>query len=255
MNKVFKVVWSKVKNCYVVASELAKRRAKSPKSNVISKTIKAGMLAIILSFSLTMPLYAASYEAGGGSAVGYNSIAVGENAIANADHSIVIGVNAQSVQTENIAIGREAYVDGDNAVALGDVAKIYGDNSILVGSSGQTMNTFAYIKGDFNTAIGHNVTIEGLESSAFGNFSRVTADNSIAIGSHSVTNTSNVVSFGHTATDTNQLGNAYGSVLTRRLTNISNGVNDTDAVSLGQLKNEVRPADNGNYVNLNCKIS
>ena len=35
MNKIYKVIWSKVKNCYVVVSELAKSRTKSPKSKVI----------------------------------------------------------------------------------------------------------------------------------------------------------------------------------------------------------------------------
>ena len=35
MNKVYKVIWSKVKNCYVVASELAKSHTKSPKSGIV----------------------------------------------------------------------------------------------------------------------------------------------------------------------------------------------------------------------------
>ena len=35
MNKIYKVIWSKVKNCYVVASELAKNHTKSPKSSIV----------------------------------------------------------------------------------------------------------------------------------------------------------------------------------------------------------------------------
>ena len=35
MNKIYKVIWSKVKNCYVVASELAKSRTKAPNSGVV----------------------------------------------------------------------------------------------------------------------------------------------------------------------------------------------------------------------------
>lgn len=58
MNRIYKVIWSKVKNCYVVASELAKSRTKSPKSSVISPAIVAGVLACVLSFGAVMPAYA-----------------------------------------------------------------------------------------------------------------------------------------------------------------------------------------------------
>ena len=59
MNKVYKVVWSKVKNCYVVASELAKRRTKSPKSGLIGKAAVAGILACVLNCGSVMPVQAA----------------------------------------------------------------------------------------------------------------------------------------------------------------------------------------------------
>ena len=49
MNKIYKVVWSKVKNAYVVASELAKSRTKSPKSGIISRSVVAGVLAAVIS--------------------------------------------------------------------------------------------------------------------------------------------------------------------------------------------------------------
>ena len=64
MNKVFKVIWSKAKNCYVVASELAKSYTKSPKSGVMSRALVAGVLACVLSCGAVMPAYA-SYSADG----------------------------------------------------------------------------------------------------------------------------------------------------------------------------------------------
>ena len=48
MNKIHKVVWSKAKQCYVVASELAKRLTKAPKSEIFSKVLVAGMLVCVL---------------------------------------------------------------------------------------------------------------------------------------------------------------------------------------------------------------
>ena len=61
MNRAFKVVWSKARNCYVVTSELAKRSTKSPKFGIgiISRAVVAGILASILSFGMFCPAEAA----------------------------------------------------------------------------------------------------------------------------------------------------------------------------------------------------
>ena len=50
MNKIYKLVWSNVKHCYVVVSELAKRYSKASKSLVLSRAFVAGVLASFLSF-------------------------------------------------------------------------------------------------------------------------------------------------------------------------------------------------------------
>ena len=57
MNKIYKVIWSKAKNCYVVASEFAKSHTKSPKSG-LGKTLVAGILACVLSCGAVMPVFA-----------------------------------------------------------------------------------------------------------------------------------------------------------------------------------------------------
>ena len=59
MNRIYKVVWSKAKNCYVVASELAKRHTKSPRSSIISRTLVASVLACVCSFGAVLPVSAA----------------------------------------------------------------------------------------------------------------------------------------------------------------------------------------------------
>ena len=58
MNKVFKLVWSKTKHCYVVASELAKRRTKAPANGIVSHAVVAGVLACVLSLSMSSPVFA-----------------------------------------------------------------------------------------------------------------------------------------------------------------------------------------------------
>lgn len=38
MNKIYRVIWSRAKHCYVVVSEMAKSHTKSNGSHVVKKT-------------------------------------------------------------------------------------------------------------------------------------------------------------------------------------------------------------------------
>ena len=60
MNKIYKVIWNKVKNSYIVVSELAKSRTKSSKSGVINCTLMIGVLACVLGYWDVMPAEAAT---------------------------------------------------------------------------------------------------------------------------------------------------------------------------------------------------
>ena len=121
MNKVFKVIWSKTKNCYVVASEFAKSHTKSPSAKGLSKTLVCGVLACVLGFGIVMPVFAdASYEAGGGVADGEDSVAIGNNAYAGGDYSVAIGTNADAEADNATAIGNFAVAAGNSSVAIGD---------------------------------------------------------------------------------------------------------------------------------------
>ena len=61
MNKIYKIVWSKVKQCYVVASELAKSHTKSPKSGIVRRTLIAGVLVSILNVGVANNIEAAGW--------------------------------------------------------------------------------------------------------------------------------------------------------------------------------------------------
>ena len=58
MNKIYKVVWSKAKQCYVVASELAKNHTRGAKSEVSRKILVTGVLTCLFSFSVYNPVFA-----------------------------------------------------------------------------------------------------------------------------------------------------------------------------------------------------
>ena len=72
MNKIFKVVWSKTKECYVVVSEVAKNN--SGKKKVLASVLAA--LAVVGAGTAQVDA-AASFGAGGGTAAGDASIFIG----------------------------------------------------------------------------------------------------------------------------------------------------------------------------------
>ena len=96
MNKVYKLVWSKVRNCYVAVSELAKSRTKAPGRSGVTRTVAAGVLACVISCGAVMPVWAAP-----------DGIETGTGSIARGDYSISTGKNST-------AIGVGAVATGDN---------------------------------------------------------------------------------------------------------------------------------------------
>ena len=89
MNKVYKIVWSKVKHCYVVASEFAKTNGKSPSKALVG--------AVLLSL-LSMPAFASGVDNGivtsqDGYAGGTIPIVTGNGSIAIGTHAVASGNN------------------------------------------------------------------------------------------------------------------------------------------------------------------
>lgn len=175
-------------------------------------------------------------------AIGYNS-----TISAGAEHSVAIGESTSVTKKESVAVGKSAEVDTQNAIAIGTGAHIASGavNSVAIGGQ------YAYdeedgLGGGSEYLIEENaknstvVGTAGLSQSeggvALGKGARVTfdADNSAAIGTDSSvgeddilkTDTNGVVSFG--SSDANE-------GFTRRLINVSDGVNDSDAATVGQL--------------------
>lgn len=87
--------------------------------------------------------------------------------------------------------------------------------------------TYDWTLGSYN--LGSNATTTAIRAVALGANTIVSGQSSIAIGYGSVANVANTVSFGAGVVNT------YGAPLTRTLTNITAGVNATDAVNVGQL--------------------
>ena len=105
MNKIYKVVWSKARQCYVVASELARRSGKK----------SAAVLAVA---ACTMPLFSHPAFAADASSAAPTYIDITINHVAEST-GIEMGDGARARGTGSIATGRNSVAVGKNAVATG----------------------------------------------------------------------------------------------------------------------------------------
>ncbi len=199
----------------------------------------AGTESIALKSSTSAMAHAGqkSVAIGDSASVGDESVAIGYGATVlndgNAgDYGIAIGKEA-TAQEYGIGIGR-ATKSGTGGISIGDFAgqKGSGADSIKIGTSSAA-------SGDSAISIGKYATSNYNYSIAIGENSKTLAQNAVAIGYNSVASEANTVSFGHKSTDTylvNRKPVAYGTDSFARLTNVADGVADSDAATYGQLK-------------------
>ena len=96
MNKVFKVVWSNVKNCYVVVSELAKTCRKSPAGSSVNRLLAAGVLLCLLGCSYVRPVFAADQTVSGKLTVTSTSALKGTTTVGTTDANANLVVHGKS---------------------------------------------------------------------------------------------------------------------------------------------------------------
>ena len=145
MNKIFKVVWSKSKNCYVVVSEFAKNN--SGKKKIVVATIFAALVMSNASISMAsndVPSNLPATAVGLGpnaSVKGDKAVGFGYKAEAAGGNSVVIGSNSSVAagSPQGIAIGGGNYnnegarVIGEQAIAIGGNTIAQGNSSIVIG--------------------------------------------------------------------------------------------------------------------------
>ena len=128
MNRIYKIVWSKAKNAYVVTSELAKNHTKSASG----KAVKAALAAAV-GMGLLMGGYTASAAdntpgAGSGVAVGTGSNAPKAENVAVGKGATIKYSNGASAATGDVAVGSDAVIDNyasqGGSIAIGKNAKI-----------------------------------------------------------------------------------------------------------------------------------
>ena len=225
MNKVFKVVWSKSKECYVVVPEIAKNN--SGKKKVLASVL-AGLALVgvgaqmgtpVDAFTSTNPLKtdnsintndsriniktAKTVGDYGDQTVGVNSVAVGYgNYTNNEDGTIVYGAANRATANAAIALGNRNEASGGNAVALGTSNTATNVKTIAIGNKSNANADGAIAIGAYNNqnfTTGSSDTTPkqaGGNSVVVGNYSHAGGRQSVAIGNNATTQHDDSVAIG-----------------------------------------------------------
>ena len=131
MNQIYKVIWSRVKRCYVVVSEIAGRCGKNggAASEKESLPIRAFLCALALTGCLMPGVAEANTHYGpGSSATGGDSVAIGDSAKATAGHATAVGTLTEADGVNSFVAGLQAKsgATAENSVAIGRGAQALG---------------------------------------------------------------------------------------------------------------------------------
>ena len=208
----------------------------------------------------------------GTTASGADSLSMGVYSSASGMNSLAIGYGNEAAGTYSVAVGNSTNASGNYSVAMGlgaqagtkntDVESTDQGAAVAVGYGAEAAETGS-------AAYGYSATADGVESSAFGTSANATAEGGVALGAHSIANrgsgeqgylipdeVKNILikddgDKGNTSADTDidtttwvatsgavSVGgtDATGVKITRQITNVAAGSQDSDAVNVAQLK-------------------
>ena len=165
MNKIFKVIWSKSKECYVVVSEIANNYSakKAVLTSVFAVLAVTGGAAHVMGATLPSEL------------TDKGSIKIGQYATTSNMSSIVIGTSSQF---------RTSSVDGYRAIGIGSGIIASGNNSVSIGGHSRATEDQAIAIGGASDDSGAKAT--GSQSIAIGGNTVASGDSSIVVGGDDV---------------------------------------------------------------------
>ena len=200
LNRIYKVVWSKTKGCYVVVSELAKRVGRNKAKAIV---ISSAAMAMAVSPVMVNTVGAAINNAGTGSDT---SVAFGGTSSASGNNAVAVGTESQATQNNAVAVGRKSKAIGDSATAIGLDAQASGNLSEAIGVA-------AKASGEQAVAISAGSNAQGKRSLAIGQNSNTNAngEDAIALGTNSKATSSNTVALGRNTQAAGQRSMAFGN--------------------------------------------
>ena len=243
MNKLFKVIWSKSKQCYIVVSEVAKNTTGKKKIAVASVLAALAVSAQVATVQAAIPEGEATN--GAALAIGNNvkvsndsstglgkdievtrrfAVAVGFGVKASADNAVAIGSGArfgtiQALGNDSIAVGPRAEAGMQSSIAIGRLSRaVTGEKGVAIGNEAATTALSAIAIGnkvnaskDTAISIGNESNATGTAAVAYGNKAQATADSTVAVGDQSKATGANATAVGTSSEATEDSALAAGN--------------------------------------------
>ncbi len=171
MNRIYKVIWSKVRNSWVVVSEIARNHGKEHSQR---KNIPGGVYALTLALALGLTWPSGAWAAdktvdlGNGGAAAYDdkgNLTIGNSGTV-AEGANYKGKNNTTIGTDTDTLRKDAH-DETKGQAMAE------DNTKLVDGEGQAHPIITSTEAGGSTAIGYQSHAEGTDSTAIGNNAKI----------------------------------------------------------------------------------
>ena len=186
------------------------------------------------------------------SMLGINNTVTGANRAESADNLVMgVGNTASNVQHLTAIGSKNTVSDAKNTVIVGDNRTVTGaNNAVIIGSSDTATTTTVHDV----VALGHNTDVSTEGGVALGSNSKATVAAG-AVGYDILTNapSTNTSATWKSTASAVSVGDA-GNNVTRQITSVAAGTNDTDAVNVAQLK-QLRNNIGGDITNINGTVS
>jgi len=215
MNRIYKVIWSRVKNCYVVVSEIANNRGKINGSGGTGVRTLLCALALVGSVALPLNVAQAVNPAGTGAGVAWgngtdsgadqHNVAIGGYAKALGTVALSLGAHSESTGAYSTAVGGGSHATAQNAAAIGPWSKATAANAVAVGA---TSNASA----EYAMAVGGDSVANAKNAVALGAISKALQENAVAIGSKAESNGEYAAAIGGGAKANSKYAIAVGSL-------------------------------------------
>ena len=163
MNRIYKVIWNKARNAYIVVSEFAKGYARNTTRSRVTRSVAILRLAVLLVCTTSFLAV--------GDPLGVQAATVNAGTTKNGDaNTLAVGNGSSATEKGALAVGGGSQASGDTAVALAWGSRALSDYAIAIGHSAQVGGSYTYAQDGSTSGI------------------RGTAQNAIAIGNTAVAN-------------------------------------------------------------------
>ncbi len=218
MNRIYKVVWSQVKNCYTVVSEISNSHIRGGNRSrmgvaMLAVAVLTGCLGLQSTSAEAVKIQAGknttvvvTTDASTGDKI--YTVNAADDAIVyegEGDTKALKSTNAYNApQGEKaIALGRLALAEGEKSISIGDDAYASYEKAIAIGSGTRAVDVSTVAIGDgafarniYTISIGKDSDVYGEAAIAIGQKSAVGAERAIALGAESVNNVTDGVALG-----------------------------------------------------------